>query len=118
MYPIYRNLSRVSRGYSWDMPVERQAERVSAPLRPVDRRFLGVLGLVGALAVAGLLVWSLTRGGDPSGTRCFTATFAASIGGSTVHYCGDEAAHYCLVNASAPEVANACRKAGFEVGST
>jgi hypothetical protein len=100
------------------MPVEGQAERVTAPLRPVDRRFLGVLGLVAALAVAGVIVWSLARGGDPPGARCFTATFAASIGGATVHYCGEAAAHYCLVNASAPEVAAACRKAGFEVGST
>ena len=99
------------------MPVERQAERVSTPLRPVDRRFLGVLGLVAAIAVAGVIVWSVVRGGDPSGTRCFTATFAASVGGATVHYCGDQAAHYCLVNASAPEVAHACRKAGFAVGA-
>ena len=99
------------------MPVEGQAERVSTPLRPVDRRFLGVLGLVAVLAIVGGIVWAVARGGDPSGTRCFTATFAASVGGATVHYCGDAAAHYCLVNASAPEVAAACRKAGFEVGS-
>jgi hypothetical protein len=99
------------------MPVERQAERVSTPLRSTDRRFLGALGLVAVIAVIGGIVWSAARGGDPSGARCFTATFAASVGGATVHYCGDEAAHYCLVNASAPEVAAACRKAGFEVGS-
>jgi hypothetical protein len=99
------------------MPVERQAERVSAPLRSTDRRFLGALGLVAVIAVVGAIVWSATRGGDPSGARCFTATFAASVGGATVHYCGEEAAHYCLVNASAPEVAAACRRAGFEVGS-
>jgi len=98
------------------MPVQGQAERVSTPLRPVDRRFLGALGLVAVLAVVGAIVWSAARGGDPSGTRCFTATFAASVGGATVHYCGAEAEHYCLVNASAPEVAAACRKAGFEVG--
>ena len=100
------------------MPVEGQAKRVSAPLRPVDRRFLGVLGVVAALAVVGVVVWSLVRGGDAGGARCFTATFAASIGGSTVHYCGPAAAHYCLVEATAPEVAAACRKAGYEVGST
>jgi hypothetical protein len=100
------------------MPVEGQAERVSTPLRPVDRRFLGVLGIVAALAIAGGIVWAVARGGDPSGARCFTATFSASIGGATVHYCDDAAVHYCLVNASAPEVAAACRKAGFEVGSS
>jgi hypothetical protein len=100
------------------MPVEGQAERVSTPLRRTDRRFLAVLGFAAALAVVGGIVWSMARGGDPSGARCFTATFAASVGGATVHYCGDQAAHYCLVNASAPEVAAACRKAGFEVGSS
>ena len=100
------------------MPVERQAERLSTPLRPTDRRFLGVLGLAAAVAIVGCIVWSTTRGGDPSGARCFTATFAASVGGATVHYCGDAAAHYCRVNATAPEVANACRKAGFAVGSS
>jgi hypothetical protein len=99
------------------MPVEGQAERLSTPLRRTDRRFLAVLGAVTVLAVVGGIVWSMARGGDPSGARCFTATFAASVGGATVHYCGDQAAHYCLVNASAPEVAAACRRAGFEVGS-
>jgi|SRR5215831_13068467 len=100
------------------MPVERQAERLSTPLRRTDRRFLGALGVVAALAVAGIIVWSVTRGGEPSGARCFTATFAASVGGATVHRCGEEAKHYCRVNASAPAVAQACRKAGFEVGSS
>ena len=99
------------------MPVEGQAERLSTPLRRTDRRFLAVLGAVTVLAVVGGIVWSMAGGGDPSGARCFTATFAASVGGATVHYCGDQAAHYCLVNASAPEVAAACRRAGFEVGS-
>src|SRR5262249_6981701 len=100
------------------MPVERQAERLSTPLRRRDRRFLAVLGLAVTLAVVGGIVWSGARGGNPSGARCFTATFAASVGGATVHYCGDAATHYCLVNASAPAVAAACREAGFEVGSS
>ena len=99
------------------MPVEQQAQRVSTPLRRTDRRFLALLGIVAVLAVVGGIVWSAARGGDPAGARCFTATFAASVGGATVHYCGDQAAHYCLVNASAPEVAVACRKAGFAVGA-
>jgi hypothetical protein len=99
------------------MPTERQAERVSTPLRRTDRCFLAVLGIVAVLAIAGGIVWSIARSGDPSGTPCFTATFAASVGGATVHYCGPAAVHYCRVNASAPEVAAACRKAGFEVGT-
>jgi hypothetical protein len=99
------------------MPVERQAERLTVPLRRTDRRFLAILGTVAALAIAGVIVWSVARGGSSNGARCFTATFAASVGGATVHQCGAAAAHYCRVNASAPEVAAACRKAGFEVGT-
>jgi hypothetical protein len=99
------------------VPVERQAERLTVPLRRTDRRFLALLGTVAALAIVGAIVWSVTRSGSSTGERCFTATFAASVGGSTVHYCGTAAAHYCRVNASAPEVAVACRKAGFEVGT-
>jgi len=98
------------------MPVERQAERLSTPLRGADRRFLAALGVVALLAIAGAILWSVERARDESSARCFTATFAASVGGATVHYCGDDAVRYCRVNASAAAVADACRQAGFEVG--
>ena len=100
------------------MPVERQAERLAAPLRRTDRRFLLVLGIVALAAIVGGIVYAATRGGNPSGRRCFTATFSASVGGATVHHCGAAAVHYCRFNASAPEVAAACRKEGFQVGSS
>jgi hypothetical protein len=99
------------------MPVEGQAERLVTPLERRDRRFLLVLGLVTVAAIIAVVVYAVTRPGSANGERCFTATFSASVGGATVHHCGAAAVHYCRFNASAPEVAEACRKEGFQVGS-
>ena len=100
------------------MPVERQAERLAAPLRRTDRRFLLVMGVVALVAIVGGVVYAATRGGDPSGAALLHGDFSASVGGATVHHCGAAAVHYCRFNASAPEVAAACRKEGFQVGSS
>jgi hypothetical protein len=101
------------------MPVERQAERLATPLSRRDKRFLLAAGVIAVLAVLGGILYEATKSGSPVGERCFSATFAASLGGATVHYCGAAAAHYCRVNApGAPRVAEACRKAGFAVGTT
>jgi hypothetical protein len=99
------------------MPVEKQAERLATPLGGRDRRFLVVLGLVTVLAIIAGAVYASTRSGDPAGARCFTATYAASVGGATVHECGAAAVHYCRVDAVVPEVAAACRRAGFTVAA-
>ena len=99
------------------MPVEKQAERLATPLGGRDRRFLAVLGLVSVLAILAGAVYSATRSGDPAGARCFTATYAASVGGATVHECGAAAVHYCRADAVVPQVAVACRRAGFTVGA-
>ena len=99
------------------MPVEGQAERVATPLRRRDRRFLLAMGIVALAAIVAGIVFATTRGGSPAGERCFTATFSASVGGATVHQCGAAAVHYCRFNASAPEVAAACRREGFRTGS-
>ena len=98
------------------MPVERQAERLATPLRRTDRRFLLVMGVLALAAVIAVIVYAVTRPGTANGEHCFTATFSASVGGATVHECGAAAVHYCRFNASAPEVAAACRKEGFQVG--
>ena len=98
------------------MPVERHAERLATPLSRRDRHLLFVLGAVVVIAlVAGVLYLAL-RGGTANGERCFTATYASSVGGATVHHCGADAVHYCRVDAGIPQVAEACRKAGFAVG--
>jgi hypothetical protein len=99
------------------MPVEKQAERLATPLGGRDRRFLALLGLVSLLAIVVGAVLAVTRSGDPAGVRCFTATYAASVGGATVHECGAAAVHYCSVDAVEPAVAVACRRAGFTVAA-
>jgi hypothetical protein len=101
------------------MPVERHAERLATPLSRRDKRFLLGAGIVAALAILAGTVYLAFHGGSRAGEKCFSATFAASLGGATVHYCGAAAAHYCRVNATgAPRVAEACRRAGFAVGAT
>ncbi|HWE83102.1 MAG TPA: hypothetical protein VG265_15740 [Gaiellaceae bacterium] len=97
------------------MPVERQAERVAMPLRPTDRRFLLVFAIVAALAIAAGGVWAATRSGAKDGERCFSATYPSSMGGASIHHCGPAAVHYCAVDANLPQVADACRAAGFAV---
>ena len=99
------------------MPVEKQAERLSPPLGRRDRRLLVVLGLVTVLAILAGAVYAATRGGGPAGERCFTAAYASSVGGATVHRCGTDAVYYCRVNAGVAEVAAACRRAGFTVAA-
>ena len=109
--------SSVSLGFD-DMPVERQAERLATPLSRRDKRFLLAAGVVAALAILAGILYVALRDGSRTGESCFTATFAASVGGATVHYCGAAAVHYCRVNARGSKVAEACRRAGFAVGAT
>jgi hypothetical protein len=99
------------------MPVEGQAERLVTPLRRRDRRFLVVMGVVALVAIIVVVIHAATRPDSAKGERCFTASFAGAVGGTIVHHCGAAAVHYCRYNASAPEVAKACRKEGFQVGS-
>jgi hypothetical protein len=95
------------------MPVEKQAGR---PVGRADRRFLLVLGLVALAAIVGGAVYAATRDRSASSGRCFTAHLQSTMGGVTVHHCGADAAKYCRSNADVQEVAEACRKAGFQVG--
>ena len=103
------------------MPVERQAERLVTPLTRRDKqvRWSPSGDRCRARGTRQAVLYELTKTGAAKGQKCFTATFAASIGGATVHYCGAAAVHYCRVNAAtAPSVAEACRRAGFAVGAT
>lgn len=96
------------------MPVERQA---AYPLRRRDRRFMAALAVVAALAIAAGIAYASTRQGGHAGERCFTATYPGSVGGATVHRCGADAVAYCLHDANVRQIAEACRKGGFEVGA-
>jgi hypothetical protein len=67
------------------------------PLPPrVKRRLLAVIAAV-ATAAIGFGVWSAV-GADsygPSGNGCVNVTFAGSMGGEQLHYCGNAAKSYC-----------------------
>jgi hypothetical protein len=88
---------------------------------PLTRRDKGLLlgsGVVAAVVALFGALYLVFDTGSRKGETCFTATFAASIGGATVHHCGADAVAYCRVNgARAPRVAEACRRAGFAVGA-
>ena len=99
------------------MPVEKQAERLSTPLGRRDRQFLLAIGIATVVAILAGAVYAATRSGSPAGERCFTAIYASSVGGATVHRCGAAALHYCRIDAVVPQVAAACRRAGFTVAA-
>jgi hypothetical protein len=98
------------------MPVEKHAERLATPLGPRDRRLLLALALVTVAAIAAGALYAATRGGRSAGP-CFTAIYPSSMGGATIHHCGSAAVHYCAVDANIVQVADACRAAGFAVGT-
>jgi hypothetical protein len=99
------------------VPVEGQAERVVAPLRPRDRHFLAALAIVGVIAIVAGVVYASTRGSSSPRGRCFSVTIPASVGGSTVTRCGAGAAAFCKQGATTVALVDACRGAGFPVGS-
>jgi hypothetical protein len=99
------------------MPVERQAERLATPLSKRDRRFLAISGAVAALVILGGVLYLVFGYESNSGKGCFTAIYPSSMGGATVHHCGDAAVQYCRADAGIQQIADACRRAGLAVGS-
>ena len=83
----------------------------------------GVLGAVVALAL--VLVISLSSGGPTSARGCIYATIPAATGAQQVNECGTAARNTCqsvhqpgaYTAQAADTIAAACRKAGLAVGS-
>jgi len=83
----------------------------------------GVLATVVALAV--VLVISLSSGGPTSTRGCIYATIAGDVGAQQVHECGAAARNTCqsvyapgaYARQAADTIATECRKAGLPVGS-
>jgi hypothetical protein len=98
------------------MPVEGNWERVRTPLSRREKRLLvGIAALVAAL-VAGIAIYAATDSSSDA-PGCVTATWAASLGGTTVHKCGAEAVAFC--RSQGPRisaVAEACRREGIATG--
>lgn len=102
------------------------ADAIAARRRLSDREkwmIGGVLGTVLALAL--VLVISLSSGGPSSRSGCIYATIPADTGAQQINQCGAQARYTCqLVNTggaytaqAAAAVAAECRKAGLPVGS-
>ena len=95
-------------------------------LRPLARRerlLAGGVGGLAAIAIAVLLVVSLTHSDQRSGRGCIAVSLAYSMGGTQTYHCGAAARAMCaevgspgLTGAGARDVTRACRRAGLSVG--
>lgn len=98
--------------------MHEQSRRLSQPLRwgRREKRVVGVLLACVVLAAVGLGAFALS---DGSGGRrdCISLTFASTLGGAPLHACGAQARSICAAPASyttiGPQLAAACRRAGF-----
>ena len=88
-----------------------------------ERWLAGGVGGVLAVALAVVLVVSLTHADHKSGHGCIAVSLAYSMGGTQDYHCGAAARRMCdqvgdpgLSGAAGRDVARACRKAGLAVG--
>jgi hypothetical protein len=99
-----------------------QSRRLSEPL-PWGRREKAVVGTVlvcVALAFAALGAYALTSGA-PARKDCVEVTFASTLGGATLHACGQRARRVCASSGDFKSIKatlnEACRRAGFPSGT-
>jgi K+-transporting ATPase KdpF subunit len=94
-------------------------------LRPLQRReklLAGGVGGILAIALAIVLLVSLTHADRHSGHGCIAVSLAYSMGGTQDYRCGAAARAMCsevddpgLTGAAGRDVARACRRAGLPV---
>jgi hypothetical protein len=97
------------------MPVEGHWERLGTPLSQREKRVgLGLGALLVAVAL-GIGIYSLlTRSSSTPQAGCVSVTFAASLGGTKVTKCGQDARTFCQEQSGhSPQVLTACKQAGF-----
>jgi hypothetical protein len=104
------------------MGLQHQSEQ----LRPLQRReklLARGVGGAAAIALAVILILSLTHADKRSGHGCIAVSLAYSMGGTQTDECGARARSMCsrvgapgLKGAAGSDVARACRKAGLPVG--
>ncbi|HUA48584.1 MAG TPA: hypothetical protein VMA77_25355 [Solirubrobacteraceae bacterium] len=102
------------------------AEAVSAHRRLSSRERWILGGVLGTLvAIALVLVISLSSGGPSSTHGCIYATIAGDVGAQQINQCGTQARDTCqsvyapgaYTQQAAGVIAAECRKAGLPVGS-
>jgi hypothetical protein len=96
------------------MPLEGHAERLQTPVGSRDRRFVGMLALLGVVG-AGLGVYASSGGPEPpAGGGCVVVTVPSTMGGAQLRNCGAAAERFCRTEAEASrDIAAACRREGF-----
>jgi hypothetical protein len=99
------------------MVMQDHAQHLSKPLRWGRREKTAVACLLAVLA-AGLIAlaaYGLSSGGAKR-ADCVEVTFASTLGGATLHGCGEQARRICAAGdfpTIEPELRAACRRAGF-----
>ncbi len=107
------------------MPLQGHWERVNTPLRETTGRerllVRAFLGLLGAAAVATVIVVIVTSSEGPS-AGCIRVDLPSTMGGGTPELCGDTARAFCSSRAANTEPLNntalpKCREAGLKAGT-
>jgi len=96
------------------MPVEGQAQRLAASLRPRDKYFLAAMACAVALGIGAGSYAYATRASEPSNKGCVVVTVASSLGGTTLRNCGSAAREFCRAQGDINGgIAAECRRQGF-----
>lgn len=99
------------------MIMQDHAQHLSRPLRWGRREKTAIaclLAVVAACLIA-LGAYAMTSG-SPARGDCVSVTFASTLGGATLHGCGEQARRICAAGdfpTIEPELRAACRRAGF-----
>jgi hypothetical protein len=91
-------------------------ERVNAPLRPRDRRFLAIFAVVVVLGITGGLVAYFTRSPGPSNAGCVVVTVPSTMGGAVLRNCGRAARDFCREHSTVANAAELCARLGYRTG--
>ena len=98
-----------------------RAKHLSEPLRWTCAGRVAVIASAALLLAAVIVLAVLALTSAPSERPgCITLTFASTVGGATIHYCGADARAHCAAPHTLPvspsTLAEACRKAGYSFG--
>ncbi|HTQ68459.1 MAG TPA: hypothetical protein VMI13_07180 [Solirubrobacteraceae bacterium] len=98
------------------MIMHEQSRRLSQPLR-WGRREKTIVGVLVACVILGIGALAVFGGSPADRKDCISVTFASTLGGARLHACGAEARSICASPAGyrkiGPELAAACRRAGY-----
>jgi hypothetical protein len=96
------------------MPVEAQWHRVRTPLSGRDKRVLGGMTALAAIAAAVGGIALSSGSGSGSNAGCVVVNVPSTMGGATLRQCGPAARTFCRDSGKGDEtIAAACRRQGY-----